>query len=349
MHSTSWKRLPACAVTIALTIGAPQARGQNAPATGVAFATANASITKFPARIPKSGPTALHIQILLDRAHFSPGIIDGSWGNNAARALAFFANPDGVDRLTGGTPALAASIDKVTYEKLRAAAGSRSLLRRYTLTSADVGGPFTPIPAIVYDQAKLRCLCYSSAAEAIAERFHTSPRFLAELNPRVQMQNLRAGSVLLVPNVMEENVASSMDTVIVAKLVISKTGFWTHAVDADGKIVAHYPSTLGSGYDPSPTGKFSVTYISRDPAFHYQPRLFSEVPDDNPEARLPPGPNSPVGRVWMSLSKPHYGIHGTSSPETIGYANSHGCVRLTNWDVIQLSDMTEPGTPVEFH
>ena len=314
-----------------------------------AFGKANASITKFPARIPKSGPTALHIQILLDRAHFSPGIIDGTWGNNAARALAFYTNPNGVDRLTGATPTLASSIDKVTYDRLRSAAGDRPLLKRYTLTRADLSGPFTPIPALVYDQAKLRCLCYSSPAEAIAERFHTSPKFLAELNRGVNLDKLSAGTSLLVPNVMEENVASSMDTVIVAKLIISKTGFWTHAVDATGTIVAHYPSTLGAGYDPSPTGRFSVTYISRDPAFHYQPKLFSEVPDDKPEARLPPGPNSPVGRVWMSLSKPHYGIHGTSSPETIGYANSHGCVRLTNWDAIQLSDMTEPGTPVEFH
>ena len=89
--------------------------------------------------------------------------------------------------------------------------------------------------------------------------------------------------------------------------------------------------------------------VARDPAFRYQPKLFSEVPDHEPEALLPPGPNSPVGRVWMSLSRKHYGIHGTSSPETIGYAQSHGCVRLTNWSAIQLSDMVEPGTPVEFH
>jgi lipoprotein-anchoring transpeptidase ErfK/SrfK len=310
---------------------------------------ADTALRVFPASIPKSGPTALHIQILLDLAHFSPGIIDGAWGNNAARALAFFTSPDGPERLSGGTPPVASRIDSRTYARLRETAGKKALLTRYRLSAEDLQGPFTDIPSDVYDQAKLECLCYASPAEAVAEKFHTSRALLEQLNRKVDFDKLKPGVELLVPNVMSENVASSMDTVLVSKLIISKTGFWTHAVDASGRILAHYPSTLGAGYDPSPTGKFRVTYVSRDPAFHYQPKLFAEVPDDRPEARLPPGPNSPVGRVWMSLSKPHYGIHGTSSPETIGYAASHGCVRLTNWDALQLSDFIEPGTPVEFH
>src|SRR5687768_6111697 len=325
------------------------AGAQARPANANPFAAAESPLTKFPARIPATGATALHVQLLLDRAHFSPGIIDGAWGINAAKALAFYADPSGNARLTGRTPPGLSTIDKLTYDRLRRAAGSRPLLRRYTITSADLAGPFTPIPKLVYSQAKLKCLCYSTPAEALAERFHTSEKLLTQLNPRVNIGSLKAGMTLLVPNVLEENVASPMDTVIVSKLIISKTGFWTHAVNSEGTILAHYPSTLGAGYDPSPTGNLKVTYVSRDPAFHYQPKLFSEVPDNEPDALLPPGPNSPVGRVWMSLSRKHYGIHGTSSPETIGYANSHGCVRLTNWDAIQLSDMVEPGTPVEFH
>lgn len=324
-------------------------KSDSASAVAALYARANAPLTRFPARIPAQGPTALHIQILLDRAHFSPGIIDGAWGNNAARALAFYADPGGNARLLGRTPPGLATVTKQTYERLRVASGEKPLLRRYVLTQADVAGPFTSIPPKVYDQAKLKCLCYSSPAEAIAERFHTSERLLSQLNPRVDLKKLKAGTALLVPNVLEENVASAMDTVIVSKLIISKSGFWVHAIDAANNIIAHYPSTLGAGYDPSPTGKLSVTYVARDPAFHYQPKLFSEVPDSEPEARLPPGPNSPVGRIWMSLSRKHYGIHGTSSPETIGYAASHGCVRLTNWDVMQLSDFILPGTPVEFH
>jgi len=327
---------------------AHEGAAQTRPRT-VDFTRANTAISKFPARIPESGPTPLHLQIMLDRANFSPGIIDGAWGLNAKKAFAFFANPHEDDRLEGGTPPAPTSIDKATYDRLRAQAGPAKLLVRYTLTDEDVAGPFTPIPEKVYDQAKLKCLCYSSPLEKISEKFHVSAKLLAQLNPKVNLDKLSAGTELLVPNVIQENVGSAMDTVIVAKLIISKTGFWTHAVDSEGRILAHYPSTLGAGYDPSPSGKVKVTYVARDPSFRYQPKLFAEVPDDEPEALLPPGPNSPVGRVWMSLSKPHYGIHGTSSPETIGYANSHGCVRLTNWDAVELSDMVEGGTPVEFH
>lgn len=332
--------LPAAAVSVS---------AQSRPSTTVDFSRTEATLTSFPTRIPASGPTALHVQILLDRAYFSPGIIDGAWGLNAGKALAFYADPEGNARFTGRTPPPLSTIERNTYERLRRAAGDRPLLRRYTVTPADLAGPFTQIPKVVYDQAKLKCLCYSSPAEALAERFHTSEKLLAQLNPKVDFQRLRVGAQLLVPNVLEQNVASAMDTVIVARLIISRTGFWTHAVDANGTILAHYPSTLGSGYDPSPIGKLTVTHVARDPAFHYQPKLFHEVPNTQPNAMLPPGPNSPVGRVWMSLSRKHYGIHGTSSPETIGYAQSHGCVRLTNWDALQLSDLVEPGTPVEFH
>jgi lipoprotein-anchoring transpeptidase ErfK/SrfK len=347
-HGTSMNQIRFAAMVLLVTI-AGAAEAQKLQPGKPSFENAEKALTKFPARIPASGSVALHIQILLDRAYFSPGIIDGAWGANAARALAFYSNPHGNERLKGGTPATSQSIDGETYARLRGAAGERALLTRYTITKADVGGPFTPIPELVYDQAKLKCLCYASPAELIAERFHTSQQLLAQLNPKVRIDKLTAGTELVVPNVARENVATAMDTVLVAKLIISKTGFWTHAVDAGGTILAHYPSTLGGGYDPSPDGKLRVTHVARDPAFRYQPKLFAEVPDDKPEALLPPGPNSPVGRVWMSLSKPHYGIHGTSTPETIGYATSHGCVRLTNWSALELSELVEPGTPVEFH
>ena len=124
---------------------------------------------------------------------------------------------------------------------------------------------------------------------------------------------------------------------IAARIIISKKGFWTHVIDSAGKIIYHFPSTLGAGYDPSPTGDFKVTDISHDPAFRYQPKLFAEVPDSRPQALLPRGPNSPVGVVWISLSKEHYGIHGTPDPSKIGYTQSHGCIRLTNWDAMKLA------------
>lgn len=314
----------------------------------VSAADVEARPKRFPVRIPESGPLALHLQILLDRAGFSPGIIDGAWGLNARKAITFFTKPDDNDRLRGDSPPPVTSIDQSTYARLRSAARAKPLLRHYTVTADDLDGPFTAIPEDVYKQEKLPCLCYSSPLEQLSERFHSSRKLLADLNPRVNLDRLKPGTRILVPNVEADNVALPQDTAIIARVIISKKHFWTHAVDEAGRIIYHFPSTLGAGYDPSPTGDYKITYVARDPTFRYQPKLFAEVPDEEPEAKLRPGPNSPVGRVWMSLSKPHYGIHGTSSPETIGYANSHGCVRLTNWDALRLSDLVDAGTPVQF-
>jgi lipoprotein-anchoring transpeptidase ErfK/SrfK len=326
--------------------------------------TTGATISKFPARIPTRGPAALQLQILLDRAGFSPGIIDGQWGPNAAKALQWFNVRNGMDstgvmftdsqatkppRQRGSTkanqPVKIATIDQATYQKLATAGQNAQLIASYQVTAEDVKGPFVKVPNSVYEQAKLDCLCYSSPGEALAEKFHTSEQMLQQLNPGVDFKSIAAGASIQVPNVAQSQPATGGGA---AKIVISRKGYWTHVVDASGNVVAHFPSTLGAGYDPSPSGDFKVTGISHNPAFNYQPSLMAEVPDTRPTAKLKPGPNSPVGIVWMALSKPHYGIHGTSAPETIGYANSHGCVRLTNWDAEILSGMVKAGTPVEF-
>ncbi len=337
----------ACLFAILSTVEASAQQKEQA-ATILDEARIEKAPTRFPFRIPRRGPLVVQLEILLDRAGFSPGIVDGAWGINAAKAVTFFANPDDSSRFRGDSPPTVISIDRFTYERLRPATQQRSLMRWYVVSREDMKGPFTPIPEGVYHQAKLSCLCYASVAEAISEKFHTSIKFLAQLNPRVKLAAIEAGTKLLVPNVDEDGSATPQDTSLAARLIISRKGFWTQVLDARGKIIYHFPSTLGAGYDPSPTGDFKVTNVSFDPAFKYQPKLFAEVPDDEPEAMLPRGPNSPVGVVWMSLSKPHYGIHGTSSPETIGYANSHGCVRLTNWDALRLAYLLPDGTPVEF-
>ena len=302
--------------------------------------------TRFPIRVPSQGPMALQIQILLDRANFSPGIIDGQWGPNARSALKWFKSSESSDSESGKRGADSGSIvDKATYDRLLANADTAGLMTTYEVTADDLEGPFIKIPEDVYEQQKLQCLCYSSPGEELAEKFHTTESLLQQLNPRVKLSSLSAGNTIQVPNV--EN-SFSRAAAPIARLVISKKEFWTHALDASGRVIEHFPSTLGAGYDPSPTGAFRITGIAHDPAFHYQPALFAEVPDTKPTARLPAGPNSPVGTVWIALSKPHYGIHGTSSPQTIGYANSHGCVRLTNWDAENLAREVQPNTPVQF-
>lgn len=351
---------PVYAVDTADTAGVAEQRADSAQSgmayKGITTQSSNADLTKFPWKPSKGGADALRIQVLLDRAGFSPGIIDGTWGKNAAKALQYFTSSANGDVMATDSAAPAktnssaaaiasTSLDQSAYQRLVAAAGSQPVVVSYSVSADDVKGPFVSIPGNVYEKAKLQCMCYTSPAEELAEKFHTSERLLRQLNPGVDLTKVAAGTSISVPAVADSPASTGGQ---VAKLIISKTGYWLHAVDASGKVLYHFPSTLGAGYDPSPTGDFKVTGISQNPAFHYQPTLFAEVPDNKPTARLPAGPNSPVGVVWMALSKPHYGIHGTESPQTIGYANSHGCVRLTNWDAERLSKLVRPGLPVVF-
>src|SRR5690606_10898309 len=162
-------------------------------------------------------------------------------------------------------------------------------------------------------------------------------------NPGINLNRLSADDPLRVPNVRD----ARPDRGDVARLVVSGRGEYLHALDASGRILYHFPTTVGASYDPSPQGDYHVTSVTRNPSWHYQPAILEDVPDDEAEATLPPGPNNAVGRVWMALSEPHYGIHGTSAPETIGYASSAGCVRLTNWDALFLAARVGEGTPLQ--
>jgi lipoprotein-anchoring transpeptidase ErfK/SrfK len=237
-------------------------------------------------------------------------------------------------------------VDSLTYERLFALAGRPSeVVRTHELTADDVRGPFVRIPGNIYEHARLDCSCYESLGEKLTESFHARGELLRRLNPGVDLDRVAAGTRLRVP------ATRPMDTPPVgqiAELWVSGEQNFLQAVDASGRILYHFPTTLGSSYDPSPQGDFSVRSIHPDPWWHYQPKILAHVPDDRPEASIPPGPNNSVGRVWIALSVPHYGIHGTKSPETIGYAQSAGCVRLTNWDVLYLSRRVPAGTPVRF-
>lgn len=301
---------------------------------------------RFPVDTQGGGPTVLRIQWLLDRAHFSPGVIDGRWGKNTEKAVYWLQSSLGMDP-TG-------IMDRALYDRLAAAVEEGSPVREHRLTAADLEGPFVEIPEETEAKAELDCLCYASVEEKLAETFHSTPELLAQLNPDADLASLSPGDSLWVPavEVMEPGEAGRPgqggSEEAVDRIVISRGGFYLHALDAEGNVLYHFPSTVGSEYDPSPEGEWRVEGVAWNPDFHYQPELFSDVPDSDEDLMLPPGPNSPVGQVWMSLSKENYGIHGTAEPATIGYTSSHGCIRLTNWDAIFLGHRVKPGTPVEF-
>jgi lipoprotein-anchoring transpeptidase ErfK/SrfK len=300
--------------------------------------TANFGPIHLPLHDDVSGPSVLRVQVLLNRALFSPGIIDGSWGSNTEKAVYWFQEREGLPA-TG-------RLDQPTFERLVSVAGTPDVIvREHQLTEQEVAGPFVRIPDDVYAHAELECSCYESLREKLSERFHSSADLLEQLNPGVELNSLTAGTTLRVPNVRSQQAAYGAR---VNRIVVSDAGKYVHALDEGGRILFHFPATLGSQYDPSPEGEYRVVRITEDPWWHYQPSILSYADDDAPEARVPPGPNNAVGVVWMALSKPHYGIHGTNSPETIGYATSAGCVRLTNWDAIFLATRTPEDTPVVF-
>jgi lipoprotein-anchoring transpeptidase ErfK/SrfK len=298
----------------------------------------NSGAMHVPIHGSAAGPSVLRAQILLDRVLFSPGIIDGHWGKNSEKAVYWFQRREGL-RPTG-------RMDGETVDRLLRLAGEQGEpVRSHTLTADDVEGPFVTIPEDIYEKAKLDCLCYESLSEKLSEMFHVTPAVLEQLNPDVDLNALGAGDRINVPHLRAPDAGRDAQ---VDRLVISAEGFSLHALDASGRILFHFPITLGSSYDPSPSGEHRVTSITREPWWHYQPEILAHVDSSEPDAKIPPGPNNAVGMVWMALSIPHYGIHGTSAPETIGYTTSAGCVRLTNWDALFLSERIRPGVRVEF-
>ena len=297
-----------------------------------ASASINAKAVNDPGLAARVGPgssasATLRAQILLARAHFSSGEIDGHYGSSLQGAIADF-------QASHGLPA-SGTLDAAAWKILNADAGPA--LVRVALAPEDVAGPFTPIPEDMMEKAKLPALGYSSPLEGIAEKYHASPSLLKKLNPRARFET--AGEEILAPNVLVDPPGKA------ASVVVSKSRHCLAALDANGKILARYPATSGSEHDPLPLGKWKITGVAKNPPFHYNPELFWDAKETQEKERIAPGPNNPVGVAWIDLSKEHYGIHGTPEPSTIGKTQSHGCIRLTNWDVQELSKMVAPGTP----
>lgn len=207
----------------------------------------------------------------------------------------------------------------------------------YTITPEDLKGPFVKVPHDMMAQAKLRYLGYASPLDELAEKFHISPNLLQRLNPGKSMK--RAGETLVIPNVQTDITGQA------AKIVVSKSKSTVTVLDDAGNIIAQYPCTSGSEHDPLPIGEWKVVGVAKNPKFHYNPALFWDANPKDAKATIAPGPRNPVGLVWIDLSKEHYGIHGTPDPAAIGHTQSHGCIRLTNWDALQLASLVKPGTP----
>jgi lipoprotein-anchoring transpeptidase ErfK/SrfK len=302
-----------------------------------------------PPRLPVfgdvQGPSVAKVQILLDRARFSPGVIDGRWGKNTEKAVYWFQHAKGL-RATG-------DVDRETLDRLTRAAGGGQEVRSHRLTDRDVEGPFVGIPEDIYERAELECQCYESLREKLGEVFHSTPELLEQLNPGVDLNGLSAGDQLNVPAVEPFRVGELPEGqytggAAVTRMVVSDGGHYLHAFDERGNLVYHFPTTLGDEYMPDPGERWTVKSITFLPDWHYQPELLVGVDPDDDDAVIAAGPNNDVGIVWMALSEPHYGIHGTKAPETIGYSTSSGCVRLTNWDAAFLGRRVAEGAVVEF-
>jgi lipoprotein-anchoring transpeptidase ErfK/SrfK len=274
------------------------------------------------------GPRVVRAQILLDRARFSPGEIDGVYGDDFAIAVKGYQENHGL-KPTG-------TIDEQMWRLLDTDAGP--LLLTYTITKVDEKGSFQPIPDDTLEKAKMKWLGFETPEEGLGEKFHSSPKLLAELNPGLKMDAV--GLRITVPNV--RHIARGL----AIRVVASKSKRMVIAYGAGGNVMAQYPATMGDTHDPLPIGHWTITSVVHYPWFNYDPELFWNADPKKAAAILPPGPRNPVGTVWIGLSKEHYGIHGTPDPGHVRHGESAGCIRLTNWDVDQLSHMVRPGTPV---
>lgn len=299
--------------------------------------------------------STLHVQVILDHLGFGPGVLDGRPGKSLTAALKGFQEANGLT-ITG-------AIDRAT---LRALYPYRQLrpTRVLTLTEGALAGPFiNPLPTDPAEQAKLPNMSYRSALEKLAEMFHTKPEVLVALNS--PGTRLAPGTKMVFPNALptsrdydpklpaawrqtlsDLNVSATQP--VAAKIVVDKSDEVLRVLDKDGKLIAQFMATMGSARDPLPIGNWTIRGVAYNPDWKMNPLILKGVSNDTKPQVVPPGPNNPVGVVWIDLSKEHYGIHGTADPEKIGRAESNGCIRLTNWDAARLSLMVKPGTPAVF-
>lgn len=273
-------------------------------------------------------PAIVRLQVLLDRAGASPGVIDGFDGDNVRKAILAFETLNGL-------PA-----DGTLDGEVLARLGSEPVVGAYTITEDDHKDVTGPTPEDYAEKARQAYLGYQTVAEEVAERFHMDIDLLSALNPGAQYA------------VGEQVVVAAPGKAIsgyeVARLVADKGLRQLRAYDVAGRLIVAYPATIGSEDNPSPSGTHVVEGVATMPTYTYNPKINFQQGDNTEVLTIPPGPNGPVGSIWIDLSEPTYGIHGTPEPSLIDKTGSHGCVRLTNWDAEELAKMVKPGVVVDF-
>lgn len=321
--------LPA-AVTLAATVALPAA-AQDARVHMTLADIEAASYSGTGDLPPGQSALTAKLQILLDRAGISPGVVDGFRGGMSASAIRAFQRKHGLPQ--------DGRLDPHVWALLEQQAGA-PLTGSYTITAQDAQGLVDAIPTDYAEKAQMETMGYTSVQERLAERFHMDERFLAQLNP---------GARFVPGEVINVTMPGKPIRTKVLRIIVDKTGGRVAAYDATGRLVADYPATVGSSATPSPHGSHLVQAAVIDPDYTYNPNVNFKQGDNDRVLRIPPGPNGPVGNVWIDLSKPTYGIHGTATPSRLFVNQSNGCVRLTNWDAQELAGMVVSGqTIVDF-
>jgi lipoprotein-anchoring transpeptidase ErfK/SrfK len=280
----------------------------------------------------KPTPGGIRLQVLLDRAHFSPGEIDGKFGENAKKALRAYEKAQ----------QLATSDEVGTDVWGKLASDDRPVITSYAISDKDVAGPFLrKLPAKMEAMKDLPKLAYASAREGLAEKFHMSEDLLSALNPGRHFD--RAGETIAV---IDTGADQSPEKA--AKVEVDKNRQTVQLFDKSNALIGFYPATVGSEEKPSPSGTLKVTEIDRNPTYRYNPAYHFKGVNSRKPFTIRPAPNNPVGTMWINLSADGYGIHGTPFPGRVSKSESHGCIRLTNWDAERVAERVSKGTPVTF-